>query len=304
MSDVLNYFGILLFFLVLIALFYKPKFYLANDSIRQPNFYHLWGIITLISGIVLSVFIPLVRSGTNQLLTKALIALGSLLIVIFGLLILTFHSNWEIKFTEGELILFGIFRKPRVFSLSDLTIDRHHGKTVIYYKNKVLLSFSYIMQNYKIVSNFIKPVKYNKNSTGTIVGNKNTRNFGITFILLGIVIISLSVVVFLNFIDNTNDIVFAIILSIAGIVSFLSGLFFLLHRYVWKIIITENNLIVKSVFGVSRKYIKKDLFYKKTFNGFRVFNTKTNKHFYFNENFTEHSKLIYSLNSQNNFTSK
>lgn len=110
MVDILNYFGILLLFLVLIFLLYKPKFSLPSNSIKQPNFYHVWGIGTLISGIILSFFIPMVRRGIYDLINKSLVVLGSLLIVIFGLLILIFYSNWEIQFSESELILFGIFR--------------------------------------------------------------------------------------------------------------------------------------------------------------------------------------------------
>lgn len=153
------------------------------------------------------------------------------------------------------------------------------------------------MQNHEIASKFIKPIKYNKYSTGTIVGNNHLRNFVITFILCGITLVSLSIVVFLKFTDNTNELALTIFFSIIGLICFLFGLFFLSHRYVWKITITEDNLVIRTACGISHKYMKKDLFYKKTFNGFRVFcNIKTNKRFYFNENFTDHSKLIYALN--------
>ncbi len=292
MSDWLHYISIPLVILTVAIFLKNEKVNTQSNVIKQPKMYFNVGIFIAIIGSLLALLVGLFPSYGNETETSVgiLILLGC---AIFGIVLICWHLKWKIEFNEVNLVFITGFRKQRMYQIKDLAYDSHNTKSDVYIGNQLVFSVNVMMENYGLISKTIKLIAYNSNSTGTIKGNSNARNFGFTFSILGL-IFSLLFIITLHFSESNTDIVISYILLVIGLIMLAFGVLLMLFRYVWKIVVNEEKVEIISFFGFKRTYHKKDLKYQVTNHGNKVF-LNDNQIVYFNENFTEQPKLVYSL---------
>jgi membrane protein YdbS with pleckstrin-like domain len=292
MNDYLHYISIPLIILVIGIFFKNRKSDTQSNVIRQPKMYFYGGIFMAIIGSLLALLVGLFSTPENE--TETLVGILVLLgFAMIGVALIYWSFNWKIEITEDDLVFRSGFKKKKTFRIKDLAYDSNNSKSDLYIGDQLVLSVTVMMENYDLISKTIKLIAYNSSSTGTIKGNSNARNFGFTFSILGL-IFSLLFIITLHFNESSTDIVISYVLLVVGLIMLVFGVFLILLRYVWKITIDEERVEIISIFGFKKTYHKKDLKYQVTNHGNKVF-LKDNQIIYFNENFTEQPKLIYSL---------
>ena len=292
MNDWLHYISIPLVILT-VALFLKNrKVNTKPNTIKQPKMYFSAGVFISSIGSLLALLVGLFSTPNNE--TETVIGIMVLLgFSIIGIVLICWCLNWKIEVNEDDLVFRNGFRKQTKYQINDLAYDSYNAKSDVYKGNKLVFSVTVLMQNYSLISKTIKVLSYNSNSTGTIKGNSNARNFGLSFSIFGVVFVLLFILT-LYFSENVAEIIISYVLLAVGMIVLFFGIFLILFRYVWKMAINESKVEVTNVFSVKRSYHKKDLKYQVTNHGYKVFLNDT-KIIYFNENFTEQPKLIYSL---------
>jgi membrane protein YdbS with pleckstrin-like domain len=252
MDNWMHYLSIPLIIIAITRLLKEGKSNLNTNSIKLPKMYFKAGVIIAIIGSLFALLVGLFFENETETLMGILFLLG---FAIIGLVLIIWFANWRIDFIADTLIFRNGLRKQRVFQIKDLSYDSHNSNIYIYNGIDMIVTVTVIMLNHDLIAKTIKLKSYNQDSTGTIKGNSVARNFGLTFTILGIVL-SLLFLITLYFNENQTEIVISCALLILGLSLLLFGVFLILFRFVWKISISEKEVMVTSILGFKKTYKK------------------------------------------------
>lgn len=206
-------------------------------------------------------------------------------ISLVGLCAVLFDYRWKIFVYDTKLVKRTFFKTYHIpYNQIEYNIDGHN--IVIKWKYKTF----YIFMGYPHVSTLFKSIQtyfsknkieYNYDYT-TINGNYFPKNFGITFILLGIMSTILTLYVIFFEIVTRNEIIGMIIFGcLIGLMPILIGLYFVLIHKNFKVIVNKNDIEHYNIFGRLKVYEIKNLSMRYKQNGYIVYH-KNKRKFYIN----------------------
>lgn len=204
--------------------------------------------------------------------------------IIFGALFIWIDFRYRVFIHKSKLT------KRTFFSSRDIPYDSicytvDGNNIIIEYKDKKFyINFGYpnTMNLYETINKYFSQNKIeNKYENQIVSGNFYFKNLGITFIIIGLFSIGLSIVILL-FPESTGDIIFGyIFMLIMGFTPFIIGVLLLLLYKNFSVKESTNDLIYTNIFNREKTYKLEELSLRSTPNGFKVYD-KNKRIFYIN----------------------
>ncbi|MCR3907129.1 MAG: hypothetical protein NUK62_08915 [Tenericutes bacterium] len=217
--------------------------------------------------------------------------------IIFGVLFTWIDFRYRVFIHKSKLT------KRTFFSSREIPYDsicyKVDGNNIIieYKDKKFYINFGYpnTMSLYETINKYFSQNKIeNKYDNQIVSGNFYSKNFGITFIIIGLFSIALSIIIFL-FSESTGEIIFGyIFMVIMGFTPFIIGVLFLLLYRNFSIKGSLKDLIYTNIFKREKIYRLEELSLRSTPNGFKVY-VKNKRIFYINYWFYNNTDFIENL---------
>jgi len=204
--------------------------------------------------------------------------------IIVGALFIWIDFRYRVFIHKVKLIKRTFFRSRDIpYDSICYTVDGNN--IIIEYKNKKFyINFGYqnTMNLYETINKYFSQNQIeNKYENQIVRGNFYSKNFGITFIIIGLFSIALSIVILL-FSESTGEIIFGyIFMLIMGFTPFIIGVLFMLLYKNFRIKGSPNDLTYTNIFNREKIYKLEELSLRSTPNGFKVYD-KNKRVFYIN----------------------
>jgi hypothetical protein len=204
--------------------------------------------------------------------------------IIVGALFIWIDFRYRVFINKSKLIKRTFFRSRDIpYDSICYTVDGNN--LIIEYKDrKFYINFGYpnTMNLYETINKYFSQNKIkNKYENQIVSGNFYSKNFGITFIVIGLFSIALSIVILL-FSESTGEIIFGyIFMLIMAFAPFIIGVLFMLLYKNFSVKGSINDLIYTNIFNREKTYKLEELSLRSTPNGFKVYD-KNKRIFYIN----------------------
>jgi len=252
-----------------------------EDVIYLPYKLKSIGIGFILTGSLMVLLLSIFMSDSTDKLYAILAFFGY---IIFGTIFILIDFRYKVFIHKSKLT------KRTFFSSRDIPYDsicyRVDGNNIIieYKDKKFYINFGYpnTMNLYETINKYFSQNKIeNKYENQIVSGNFYSKNFGITFIIIGLFSIALSIVILLLS-ESTGEVIFGyIFMLLIGIFPFIIGVLFLLLYKNFSVKVSPNDLIYTNIFNRDKIYKLEELSLRSTPNGFKVYD-KNKSIFYIN----------------------
>jgi len=234
-----------------------------DNIIRQPRMYLYVGvgfIVFCLLVIFVAAFAPALGwSEPGYVIERMLLSAMFLLLSIPAVYIVVQQVNWQIKVDESSFSYTNIWRKTATYEFSGIAFrDTPSAIDVIDKNAKMIVRISLLLENISCLrDSFRKWEKANKikkqRPTRNLTYRYGTyaRNFGITFLVIGLFACVLAMNDFFSAEENIISLIIPYVLI--GI-TFPVGIICLLLYRVWKIEIINDKFIFRNFLRITRTY--------------------------------------------------
>lgn len=290
---------------ILLILFTVNYFLKLNKKTANENenvIYLPYKLKSIGVGFILtgSLFVLLLSIFMSDSMDKLYAILIFFAYILVGALFIWIDFRYRVFIHKSKLT------KRTFFSSRDVPYDSIYytvdgNNLIIEYKDrKFYINFGYpnTMNLYEIIIKYFSQNKIeNKYDNKIVSGNFYSKNFGITFIVIGLFSIAVSIFIF-KFSESTGDTILGyIFMLIMGFTPFIIGVLFLLLYKNFSVKASPNDLIFTNVFNREKIYKLEELSLRSTPNGFKVFD-KNKRIFYINYWFYNNSGFLENLLSK------
>ena len=290
---------------ILLILFTVNYFLKLNKKTANENenvIYLPYKLKSIGVGFILtgSLFVLLLSIFMSDSMDKLYAILIFFAYILVGALFIWIDFRYRVFIHKSKLT------KRTFFSSRDVPYDSIYytvdgNNLIIEYKDrKFYINFGYpnTMNLYEIIIKYFSQNKIeNKYDNKIVSGNFYSKNFGITFIVIGLFSIAVSIFIF-RFSESTGDTILGyIFMLIMGFTPFIIGVLFLLLYKNFSVKASPNDLIFTNVFNREKIYKLEELSLRSTPNGFKVFD-KNKRIFYINYWFYNNSGFLENLLSK------
>lgn len=272
--------------LILITVNYFLKLNKKTENENEKVIYLPYKLKSIGIGFILtgSLMVLLVSIFMSDSTDKLYAILAFFAYIIFGALFIWIDFRYRVFIHKSKLT------KRTFFSSRDIPYDSicytvDGNNIIIEYKDKKFyINFGYpnTMNLYETINKYFSQNKIeNKYENQIVSGNFYFKNLGITFIIIGLFSIGLSIVILL-FPESTGDIIFGyIFMLIMGFTPFIIGVLLLLLYKNFSVKGSHYDLTYNNIFNREKIYKLEELSLRSTPNGFKVYN-KNKRIFYIN----------------------
>ena len=290
---------------ILLILFTVNYFLKLNKKTANENenvIYLPYKLKSIGVGFILtgSLFVLLLSIFMSDSMDKLYAILIFFAYILVGALFIWIDFRYRVFIHKSKLT------KRTFFSSRDVPYDSIYytvdgNNLIIEYKDrKFYINFGYpnTMNLYEIIIKYFSQNKIeNKYDNKIVSGNFYSKNFGITFIVIGLFSIAVSIFIF-RFSESTGDTILGyIFMLIMGFTPFIIGVLFLLLYKNFSVKASPNDLIFTNVFNREKIYKLEELSLRSTPNGFKVFD-KNKRIFYINYWFYNNTGFLENLLSK------
>lgn len=268
-----------------------------EDVIYLPYKLKSIGVGFILTGSLMVLLLSIFMSDSTDKLYAILAFFGY---IIFGAIFMWIDFRYRVFIRKSKLT------KRTFFSSRDIPYDSicytvDGNNLIIEYKDrKFYINFGYpnTMNLYETINKYFSQNKIeNKYENQIVSGNFYSKNFGITFIIIGLFSIALSIVILL-FSESIGEVIFGyIFMMLIGIFPFIIGVLFLLLYKNLSVKGSPNDLIYTNIFNREKIYKLEELSLRSTPNGFKVYD-KNKRIFYINYWFYNNTGFLENLLSK------
>lgn len=252
-----------------------------EDVIYLPYKLKSIGIGFILTGSLMVLLLSIFMSNPTDKLYAILFFFAY---IIFGALFIWIDFRYRVFIHKSKLTKRTFFISRNIpYDSIGYTLD---GKNIIIeYKNKKFyINFGYLntMKLFDAISDYFSRNKIeNKYDNQTVRGNFYTKNFGITFIIIGLFSIAVTIFIFM-FSESTGETIFGYFFMLfMGITPFIIGVLFLLLYINFSVNGFSKDLKYTNIFNRVKIYRLEELSLRPTLNGIKVY-YKNKKIFYIN----------------------